>query len=164
MKIQCIEKYQFSQIEQSKQIIVHENARRFAIIDLGEKLGCYGFSWRSDLLEPTIVVSSDKKIWVGVDQRLVALNLHTGHIVVSLPLMTNILQIQAAKKVTVVLTESELLLFNLDGSIRFAKGLPELASEMSICDWDVKITDIEGNIWVVDIQTGAFKQSPVTGI
>ncbi len=60
-----------------------------------------------------------------------------------------------------MLTESELILFNSDGSIRLNKGLPELASEMSIHDYDVEILDIEGNIWMIDIQTGAFKQSPV---
>lgn len=161
MKIQNIEKYQFAQIEKGRQIIVHEDARRFALIDLGEELGCYGLSWRSNLIEPTVVLSPDKQVWIGIDQRLVALNLNTGNIAVSLPLMTNVLQIQVAMAVIVVLTESELLLFNLDGSIRFTKGLPELALEMSIGDCNVKITDIEGNVWMIDIQTGAFKQSPV---
>jgi hypothetical protein len=60
-----------------------------------------------------------------------------------------------------VLTESELLLFNSDGLIRLNKGLLELAVEMTIRDYDVEILDIEGNIWMIDIQTGTFKQSPV---
>jgi hypothetical protein len=135
---------------QSKQIIVHENARRFAIIYLGDNFGCYGLSWGSNLIELTILVSSDKKIWVGVDQRLIALNLHTGHIVVSLPFITNVLQIQEVETVIIVLTESELLLFNSDGSIQLNKGLPELALEMSIRD-NVEILDIEGNIWMIDM-------------
>lgn len=32
---------------------------------------------------------------------------------------------------------------------------------MSIHNNDVEILDIEGNIWMIDIQTGTFKQSPV---
>jgi hypothetical protein len=66
-----------------------------------------------------------------------------------------------ADTVSAVLTESELLLFNSDCSIRFIKGLPELTSEMLIIDNDVEIHDIEGDIFIIDTQTGTFKQSPV---
>jgi hypothetical protein len=162
MKIKNIDKSQFNEIDKVRQIIVHNDARRFALIDLGEQLGCYAISWKSDLIEPIFILSSSQQIlWIGIDQQLVALNLNTGHIIVSLPLVTNILQIQVTDTVTAVLTESELLLFNSDGSIRFIKGLPELGSSMSISNTDVEIHDIEGDIFTIDTQTGTFKQSPV---
>lgn len=161
MKIHNIEKSQFKKIDIARQILFDEDARRFSLIDLGKKFGCYGLSWRSDLIEPIIVTSANQLIWIGIDQRLTAINLNTGHILVNLPLVTNILQIQAVDTAILVLTESELLLFNLDGSIRYIKGLPELASKMSIRDCEVKIYGNEGDIWLVDTQTGTFNQSPV---
>jgi hypothetical protein len=160
MKIHNIEKSQFNEIDIARQIIFDEDRCRYALIDLGKEFGCYGLSWRSDLIEP-IITSVHKQIWIGIDQRLTAINLNTGHIIVSLPLITNILQIEVANAATVVLTESELLIFNQDGSIRYIKGLPELASKMIIRDCEVKIYGIEGDIWIVDTQTGVFKQSPV---
>lgn len=41
MKLINIEKSQFYQIDVARQIVFDENARRFALIDLGEKLGYY---------------------------------------------------------------------------------------------------------------------------
>jgi hypothetical protein len=162
MKIQNIEESKFNKIDKARQIIVQEDARRFTLIDLGEKLGCYGLSWRSNLIEPIFVLSASQQIlWIGIDQHLTALNLNKGNIIVSLPLITNLLQILVINTVTAVLTESEILLFNSDGSIRFIKALPELASSMSISDSNVEIHDIEGEIFIIDIQTGTFKQSPV---
>ncbi|RUT07632.1 hypothetical protein DSM106972_018920 [Dulcicalothrix desertica PCC 7102] len=161
MKIHNIEQSQFKKIDIARQILFDEDARRFSLIDLGKEFGCYGLSWRSDLIEPIIVISANQQIWIGIDQRLAAINLNTGHILVSLPVLTNILQIQVVNTATLVLTESELLLFNLDGSIRYIKGLPELASKMLICDYEVQIYGVEGDIWVMDTQTGTFKQSLV---
>lgn len=160
MRLKNIEKSQFNEIDIARQIIFDEDARRFSLIDLGKEFGCYGLSWRSDLIEP-IIISANQQIWIGIDQRLTAINLNTGHIFISLPFVTNILQIQVVNKVTVVLTELELLLFNLDGSIRFIKGLPELASKMLIRDCEVQIYSLKEDIWVMDTQTGTFKQSPV---
>lgn len=160
MKLKNIEKSQFNQIDVARQIISHKDARRFALVNFGKQLGCYGLSWRSDLIEP-IIISANQQIWIGIDQRLTAINLNTGHIFVSLPLVTNILQIQVVNTATLVLTELELLLLNLDGSIRCIKGLPELASKMLIRDCEVQIYSVEGDIWVMDTQTGTFKQSPV---
>ncbi len=70
MKIQNIEQYKFDGIDKIRQIIVHEDARRFTLIDLGEQLGCYGLSWRSDLIEPIILLSPLQQIlWIGIDQQ-----------------------------------------------------------------------------------------------
>jgi hypothetical protein len=88
MKTKNIEQSKFNEIDKIRQIIVQEDARRFLLIDLGEKLGCYGLSWRSDLIEPIFVTSPSQQIlWIGIDQQLAALNLNGGNILVSLPLV-----------------------------------------------------------------------------
>ena len=47
MKIQPITKAEFDRIEPSRRVIVHDYPHQFAILNLGEPLGCYGLSWRS---------------------------------------------------------------------------------------------------------------------
>ena len=69
MKIKTIDESEFCKLEGSRQVISHEFARKFAVVDLDNPLGCYGISWRSDLVEPSITLShSGITIWIGVDQ------------------------------------------------------------------------------------------------
>ncbi|XHX79306.1 MAG: hypothetical protein RBJ76_05070 [Stenomitos frigidus ULC029] len=153
MKIQNIEEGDFSQIEGPRQVIVHDHARRFAAIDLGNNLGRYGISWRSDLVEPTVTLSSDASIaWIGVDQQLAAIRLHKGRICVCLALDANILQILAINNMAAVLTETEVLLFNPDCSIRLIQDLPELAEEMSFSDTTLVVRLLEGNSVSLNLQ------------
>ena len=46
MKIKSIRESEFNLMEGVRQIIVHDYSHKFAILDLGEKLGSYGISWR----------------------------------------------------------------------------------------------------------------------
>ncbi|HEY9821918.1 MAG TPA: hypothetical protein V6D35_14280, partial [Candidatus Sericytochromatia bacterium] len=131
MNIQIIGESEFKKIEASRRAIAHDYARKFAVLDLGEILGCYGLSWRSELIEPIVEVSTDGlTVWLGVDQQVAAIYMSQGQIRLSLPLNSNLVQILVGDKLTAVLTEDEVLLFNPDFSIRLIKGLPDLAEEI----------------------------------
>lgn len=57
MKIQSISKSEFDRIEGSRRVIVHDYPHQFAVLDLGEPLGCYGLSWRSTpMIQPEVVL------------------------------------------------------------------------------------------------------------
>lgn len=156
--IQYIDKLDFIKIEGSRQVIAHDYARKFAVIDLGNSLGCYGLSWRSTLVEPIIELSPDKQmIWLGVDQQLAAISLHQGKICASLTLNTNILQILNVDKLIAVLTEDEVLLFNPDSSIRLIKGLPSLAEDIFVTNTNLVIRLLEGGSLTLDPQIGTLK-------
>ena len=160
MKVQFIDKSEFIKIEGSRQVIAHDYARKFAVLDLGSSLGCYGLSWRSNLVEPIIELSPDRQIiWIGVDQQLAAISLHQGRICASLTLNTNILQILNVDKVIAVLTEDEVLLFNPDSSIRLIKGLPSLAEEIFVVNTNLVIRLLEGGSLTLDPQIGTLKPS-----
>ena len=158
MNIQIIGESEFKKIEASRRAIAHDHARRFAVLDLGDTLGCYGLSWRSELIEPIVEVSTDGlTVWVGVDQQVAAICLSQGQIRLSLPLNSNLVQIRVGDKLTAVLTEDEVLLFNPDFSIRLIKGLPDLAEEIVMVDESgLEIRLMSGESLFLDTQTGAF--------
>ncbi len=158
MKIQTIQESDFSQIEGSRQVIAHDYARKFAVIDLGSTLGCYGLSWRSNLVEPIVDLSPDGlSVWIGVDQQLAAICLYQGRIRVSLTLNTNILQILSIDELTAILTEDEVLLFNPDSSIRLIKSLPGLAEEISVVGTHLGVRLMGGISLTLDPQIGTLK-------
>ena len=157
MNIQIIEELEFKKIEASRRAIAHDYARKFAVLDLGEILGCYGLSWRSELIEPIVEVSTDGlTVWLGVDQQVAAIYMSQGQIRLSLPLNSNLVQILVGDKLTAVLTEDEVLLFNPDFSIRLIKGLPDLAEEIAIDKSGLAIRLMSGESLFLDTQTGAF--------
>jgi len=157
MNIHIIGESEFKKIEASRRAIAHVHPRKFAVLDLGDTLGCYGLSWQSELVEPIVELSTDKlTVWVGVDQQVAAICLSQGQIRLSLALNSNLVQILIGDRLTVVLTEDEVLLFNPDFSIRLIKGLPDLAEEITIVKSGLEIRLMSGESWFLDTQTGAF--------
>lgn len=158
MKIQIIGESEFKKIEASRRAIAHSHARKFAVLDLGDTLCCYGLSWRSELVEPIVELSTDKRtVWVGVDQQIAAIGLSQGQIRLSVALNSNLVEIRVGDKFTAALTEDEVLLFNPDFSIRLIKGLPDLAEEIVMADESgFEIRLLSGESLFVDAQTGAF--------
>ncbi len=158
MNIQIIGESEFKKIEASRRAITHNDARKFAVLDLGDTLCCYGLSWRSELVEPIVELSSDElAVWVGVDQQIAAICLSQGQIRLSLALNSNLVQILVGDKLTAVLAEDEVLLFNPDFSIRLIKGLPDLAEEIVRVDESgLEIRLMSGESLFLDTKTGAF--------
>ena len=162
MKIHNIDESQFQKIDSIRQIIVHDHARRFASINL-DNLGECGLSWRSDLIEPMVMLSPNHSTaWMGIDQQLVAVDLNQGRISVTLPLTSNVVQILTLSFVTVVLTELEVFIFNSDNSMRCIKGLPDIGSEISIQGTDLRIGLLDGDTLILNIETGKFKETAMT--
>ncbi len=159
MKLRIISESDFDQFDCSRQVIADEQARAFAALDLGAKFGCYGLSWNSSLIEPELTQSAEGHfIWIGVDQQLAAISLLTGRISLALTLQTNLLQILMVDALAVVLTETEVLVFNPNCSIRFSRGLPDIADEMLIVGNKLKILLLESTTFTLDLQTGSISR------
>jgi len=160
MKIQHITQVKFNQIEGARRVIVHDCPHQFAIVDLGERLGHYGLSWRSSpIIQPIVTISKDKKfLWLGVDQRLAAIDLQDGHICLSRPLDTYLFQIQSLDDITIVLTELEVLIFNnYDFSIRCTEDLPEVAADITIDGSDLVIKLMDESRLILNLNTLQLK-------
>jgi hypothetical protein len=81
--------------------------------------------------------------WVGVDQR-VACVAPRGNILLSLALRTPLLQIEHLADYTVVLCETEALVFNDDYSLRRICDLPEIADVVTASPGQLRIKLIDG--------------------
>lgn len=160
MKIKIIDRSEFEKIDSPRRVISHDYAHKFAAIDLGISLGYYGISWRSDLIEPIIKVSQNgSELWIGVDEKLAAINLHDGRIIVALPFTTYIVQILSLDSVTAVLTQEEVLIFNPEGAIRFSEALPDQGTRMSAIGEYLTIKMLERDSFTINLMTGHFQQS-----
>jgi hypothetical protein len=159
MKIATITRSEFDRIPGIRQIICHEYAQIFACLDLGEVLGCYGLSWRSQLVELNIDRSTDKKmLWMGIEQQLAAICLESGRICLAMPLTANLIQMAIVREVTAVLTENEILLFNPNGSLRLNRGLSDVPEQFSAIDDNLVIELVEGDRFSLNVETGQFRK------
>lgn len=147
MKIYNVPESHFNALNGPWQLIAHDHAHRFAVLELRERGTAFGLSWRSDTIEPVVEASGDgSAVWVGVDQHLAVIETRSERICLSLPLNSNLLQLAIKENVVVVLTEGEVILFNVDFSIRFIKGLPDLPDTVSIEDQRVTIRLVDGGV------------------
>jgi ligand-binding sensor domain-containing protein len=144
MEIIEISNKDFEEIDCARQVISHQYSRRFASIKVDEVHGTYGISWSSDSIEPVVLnMQNTSTVWIGVDQSLVAISLSRGNVTTSLRLDANILEVKSVGTVLIALTESELLMFNADGSLRCIKSLPEIGSDLSIVENTISVQLID---------------------
>lgn len=150
MKIKSISESDFYNLDPTRRIINHDHPHKFAVIELGRPLEQYGLSWRSELIEPSIALSTDRRtLWIGVDQRLAAIDLQQGNICVAMPLTTPIFQILIADNFTAILSELEVLLFRSDRSLTCFQALPDLASKISVLGTDFLISMFDNTSFVL---------------
>jgi hypothetical protein len=160
MKTTNVDRSAIAALDGPRQLIVHDHPHRFAIVRLSDETGGFGLSWRSDSIEPQVVESDDRKVWVGVDQRVAAVDGVKESIFLSLALNSNLLQLLTLGSIVLALTETEVIAFNQDGSIRFIHGLPDLPDSAVIDGIRLRISLIDGNVLSVDSETGVLQ--PVT--
>ncbi|XGV98190.1 MAG: hypothetical protein ACAF41_04495 [Leptolyngbya sp. BL-A-14] len=161
--LQSISLEDFQAIDGVRRIIVHDHPRQFARLDLGEPLGCYGLSWRSDLpvIQPVIAYARDRQtLWVGVDQRLAAIDLRDGHICLSLALYSYLFQIVPLSDRTIILNELEVLLFNnADCSLGHIESLPEIAADCSVTGTNLNIRLYDDRRLALNLQTYKLEEA-----
>jgi uncharacterized protein YjhX (UPF0386 family) len=110
-------------------LITHDHSRRFGAITITEGQEAFAIAWPSELVDPTVATGVEGETWVGVDQR-VACVAHDGRIVVSLGLASSIVLVRCFERNTVVLTETEAIVFNRDFSISAIDGLPDIPADV----------------------------------
>lgn len=154
MKTRKISQADFNDVDPVRKLIVHDHARRFAFMDLDQPLGTFALSWRSDTIEP-VIEQSGFALWVGVDQHIAAIDLKNGHVALSLPLNSNLLQVRTIEGgLVAALTETEVILFNSNFSIRLMNGLPDLPNLISVERQLVTIQLVDGTTMKLNAGTG----------
>lgn len=158
MLLKSISKSEFKQIDPARQILVHEYPRQFAMLDLGQPLGCYGLSWESSShIQPVIERSTDRRtLWIGVDRRLAAIDLQQGNVCISLSVIMPIFQILIVEDLTAILTELEVLLFSANRTLKCFDVLPDLTANISVYGSDFMIQMFDGSSFTLT-RTGLIK-------
>lgn len=134
---------EFERWQPALKVIAHDHPRRFAAVSMEGSSEEAALSWRSEVVEPVIVLSRQSELWVGVDQR-VACIARDGRIVVSIGLASSLLDIRCLQDGMAVLCETEVLLFNPDHSIRKIHGVCDIPSDIAECDGKVIVTLDDG--------------------
>lgn len=155
MRIQNISRTEFEAVEGARKLITHDHPRRFAYFDLGKPVGTYALSWRSDKIEPTTAKSTDTQVlWVGVDQRVAAVDLRCGCIALSLALTSNLLQLVVRDVFVAVLTETDVMFLNSNFSLRLIKSMPDLPNSISFDGLVATVQLATGQTMRFNIDTG----------
>lgn len=134
---------EFERWQPALKLIVHEHSRRFAAVAVEGSSTEAALSWRSEVVEPVVVLSRKSELWVGVDQR-VACIARDGRIVVSIGLASSLLDIRCLRDCVAVLCETEVVLFNVDHSIRKIHGVCDIPNDIAECDGKVIVTLDDG--------------------
>lgn len=152
MKITDVDRTTFEKLDPTRRIIDAPHAHRFAIVHLNS-FGEYGLAWNSKLIEPSIK-RSDSLLWIGVDENIIALAIERGTILVALPLHYPLFEILEVRSAIVIITELEILVFNQNGSLRFTKGLPDIAANWSFQGDQMSIELLDQSSLLFDLQSG----------
>ena len=119
---------EFAASEPVRRLITHEHARCFAYLKLADCVTPFAVSWRSDLIDPTIVVDECGSIvWVGVDDRVAAVT-KDGQIQFSMSLTSTLLTILEFSRGVVAVCELAAVPIGHDfavGSIVEFREIPE---------------------------------------
>src|SRR6266567_2697575 len=143
MNITVIDKARYDGYEGCRQIIHHSHARKFGQIDLGGRAGVFAIAWRSDVVEPVAVFGPGLCCWLGVDQRIAAVELATGRVLLSLGLGSSVLQIKFAKEeATVIACETEITVLNLCNSLRSVHEIIDIDKQVDIADGVIYVTTL----------------------
>lgn len=153
--IQFVSEEVFNQLDGVRQIIADEYPRKFAVIELGGKLGSYGLSWNSDLIEPTVKRSTDQTaLWIGVDRQVAVICLNTGRVLLKLNLSTNLIEMGFVDSQAAVIAETEVLVFNQNAIMRVSYSLPEIAIDAVFLESELIVKLLDGQVFTLDLQTG----------
>ncbi len=80
---------------------------------------------------------------MGVDQRIAAVELATGRVLLSLGLGSSVLQIKFAKEeATVIACETEITVLNLCNSLRSVHEIIDIVKQVDIADGVIYVTTL----------------------
>lgn len=139
-----ISEREFNEYDQGRKLFAHDNARRFACLELSGSTQPVVFNWRSDIVEPSVIVDEcSGTTWVGVDDRLAAIA-KDGRIVVSLALTSQLLTVELRSGKAVAICELQAIVVNSDGSIDATFDFPDAVDDFSIAQNTLSASFMDG--------------------
>ena len=144
-RIHPISKSEFEISEPYHQVFAHDNARRFAKLELPNTSFRTTLSWRSDLIEPSIIVDEAAAlVWIGVDERFAALSFD-GQIRLSSPLESPLLTILQFVGGIIVVCELAAIVMNDNCGVEKSIDFQEIPERVEVQGKHLKVDFIDGS-------------------
>ena len=164
--LHSVESDEFYRLEPVRQVTAHDGMQRFAIpgevccaIATLKNLGGYGLGWSSDLVEPSLVFHANTSVlWLGVDERAVALNVQTGRVEASLKLDSVLFDIFWVDGAIAIVCELEVLVLNAGASLRFIQPLPDVVGGAIVKEKQLILETLENQNFELDIHQGELRE------
>ncbi len=128
-------------LDARRHIIVDDHSHAYFRLEIDGQGAC-GIACHSTLIEPTAVVASDGKIWVGIDTHLVCLS-RSGQVVLTKTLQTNLIRVLLREDCVIALGECDVIVFGKDLSIRLETLLPDVISGCHIQNGIISIETMD---------------------
>lgn len=136
---------EFNDTDPAFRVIAHDHPWRFGRLQLLRASHPLVMSWRSDLIEPTLIRDEELEVvWIGVDQRLACVSFDACTLF-SVGLASRILQLKNFEGFTVALCETEVLVVNHDYTLRAICSLPEIPDTVDMRDGKLVVALLDGN-------------------
>jgi hypothetical protein len=139
-----ISELEFNEYSQAQRLFAHDYARRYACLKVSGSTKTIAFSWRSDIIEPSVVIDEcSGTTWVGVDDQLGAVA-KDGRIVVTLKLPSQLLTVELKGGKAVAICELQAIVVNPDGSIDATFEFPDIVNDFSIAENTLSASFMDG--------------------
>lgn len=130
--VTSITKAEFDKSEPSLCLFFHDGSRRFARLELPNSDAHLVFAWRSDLVEPSVIVDESRGlIWLGVDDRIASITFD-GQLTFLLTLTSQLLALEPKEGSVVAVCELQAIAVRLDGSIAEIIEFPDALEDFTI--------------------------------
>lgn len=129
MRVRTITEMQFNEWDPCRKVIAHDHARRFGSVAPSRSPHEFALSWRSEIVDPVVVVGGRSETWLSIDQYVACIS-DDGRIVLALGLGSFALDMGCFPNYVVVLCETEALVFNNDYSIRAVRSFTAAPEEL----------------------------------
>ena len=145
MTTTSITEREFNEYELGLRLFTHEYSRRYARLELPDSTQPLVFSWRSDIVEPSVVVDEfSRTTWVGIDDRLAAVA-NDGRIIASVELTSQLLTLELRGGKAVAICELQAIVVNPDGSIDATFDFPDAVDDFSIAQNSLSASFMDGS-------------------
>jgi hypothetical protein len=135
----------FQATDPVRRIFSHENARRFAVIKPSRSVGQFAISWRSDLIQPSVVMDDNSQvIWIAVDERVAAVA-SDGQILFSMATNTPVLSLEQLSDSIVAISEGQAVVINRDCCIRVIIDFPDIVQNFKVAEKRLMVEFADGN-------------------
>lgn len=135
----------FQATDPIRRIFSHEHARRFAIIEPIRGVGQLAISWRSDLIQPSVVMDDNTQvIWIAVDERVAAVA-SDGQILFSMATNTPVLSLEQLSDSIAVISEGQAVVISRDCCIQAIIDFPDVAQNFKLVEKQLTVEFFNGN-------------------